>query len=196
MRADAAQNRRELIETAAQLWASRGMEVSMRQIAGAAGVGVGTLYRHFPSRDDLLVAVVRQYWQRVGALTDDYLQARANNKQLAWENLLISVCDLEIGALIAQFSSVLSLDVGHELAADLQRSRERMQGVIEYAIADGLVPENTYVEQLLLALAKISRPLPINPYINAKAEAIDAQAHMRWMVHIFAQGLAQQAKQA
>jgi transcriptional regulator, tetR family len=196
MRADAAQNRRELIETAAQLWASRGMEVSMRQIAGAAGVGVGTLYRHFPSRDDLLVAVVRQYWQRVGALTDDYLQARANNKQLAWENLLISVCDLEIGALIAQFSSVLSSAVGHELAADSQRSRERMQGVIEYAIVDGLVPENTYVEQLLLALAKISRPLPINPYINAKAEAIDTQAHMRWMVHIFAQGLAQQAKQA
>ena len=43
MRADAAQNRRELSETAAQLWASRGMEVSMRQIAGAAGVGVAVM---------------------------------------------------------------------------------------------------------------------------------------------------------
>lgn len=196
MRADAAQNRRELIETAAQLWASRGMEVSMRQIAGAAGVGVGTLYRHFPSRDDLLVAVVRQYWQRVGALTDDYLQARANNKQLAWENLLISVCDLAIGALIAQFGPLLTPDVGHELEADLQLSREHIRSAINCAIADSLVPADTSLEQLFLALAKMSRPLPINPNINAKAEAIDTQAHMRWMVHIFAQGLAQQAKQA
>lgn len=194
MRADAAQNRRELIETAAQLWASRGMEVSMRQIAGAAGVGVGTLYRHFPSRDDLLVAVVRQYWQRVGALTDDYLQARANDKQLAWENLLISICDLEIGALIAQFGSVLTADVGHELEADLQLSRGHIQSAINCAIADGLVPADTSLEQLLLALAKMSRPLPINPNINASAKTMDMHEHVHWMVHAFAQGLAQQAK--
>lgn len=196
MRADAAQNRRELIETAAQLWASRGMEVSMRQIASAAGVGVGTLYRHFSNRDDLLVAVVRQYWQRAGELTDLYMRTRTADKQLAWENLLTSICDLEIGALIAQFGPVLTVDVGHELEADLQLSRERIQSAVNCAIADGLLPADTSLEQLLLALAKMSRPLPINPHINASAQAMDMHEHMHWMVHIFAQGLAQQAKQA
>lgn len=195
MRADAAQNRRELIETAAQLWASRGMEVSMRQIASAAGVGVGTLYRHFSNRDDLLVAVVRQYWQRVGELTDLYMRARTADKQLAWENLLASICDLEIGALIAQFGSVLTADMGYELEADLQLSRGHIQSAINCAIADGLVPADTSLEQLFLALAKMSRPLPINPHINASAQAMDMHEHMHWMVHIFAQGLAQQAKQ-
>ena len=179
MRADAVQNRRELIETAAQLWSSRGMEVSMRQIASAAGVGVGTLYRHFSNRDDLLMAVVRQYWQRAGELTDLYVRARTADKQLAWENLLTSICDLEIGALIAQFGPALTADVGHELEA----------------IADGLLPADTSLEQLFLALAKMSRPLPINPHINASAQAMDMHEHMHWMVHIFAQGLAQQAKQ-
>ena len=196
MRADAAQNRRELIETAAQLWASRGMEVSMRQIASAAGVGVGTLYRHFPNRDDLLVAVVRQYWRRAGELTDLYMRTRTADKQLAWENLLTSICDLEIGALIAQFGPVLTADVGHELEADLQLSREHIQSAVNCAIADGLLPADTSLEQLLLALAKMSRPLPINPHINASAQAMDMHEHMHWMVHIFAQGLAQQAKQA
>lgn len=196
MRADAVQNRRELIETAAQLWASRGMEVSMRQIASAAGVGVGTLYRHFSNRDDLLVAVVRQYWQRAGELTDLYMRTRTADKQLAWENLLTSICDLEIGALIAQFGPVLTVDVGHELEADLQLSREHIQSAVNCAIADGLLPADTSLEQLLLALAKMSRPLPINPHINASAQAMDMHEHMHWMVHIFAQGLAQQAKQA
>lgn len=196
MRVDAVQNRRELIETAAQLWASRGMEVSMRQIASAAGVGVGTLYRHFSNRDDLLVAVVRQYWQRAGELTDLYMRTRTADKQLAWENLLTSICDLEIGALIAQFGPVLTVDVGHELEADLQLSREHIQSAVNCAIADGLLPADTSLEQLLLALAKMSRPLPINPHINASAQAMDMHRHMHWMVHIFAQGLAQQAKQA
>ena len=50
MRADAAINKRQLLDSAAQLLAEQGPQVSLRTIARYAGVGVATLYRHFPTR--------------------------------------------------------------------------------------------------------------------------------------------------
>ena len=57
LRADAARNRARLLETATALFAERGVEASLDDIAKAAGVGIGTLYRHFPTREDLVLAV-------------------------------------------------------------------------------------------------------------------------------------------
>jgi AcrR family transcriptional regulator len=54
MRADARRNRALIVTTAVGLFTERGPEVSMEEIAQAAGLGVGTLYRHFPDRRSLL----------------------------------------------------------------------------------------------------------------------------------------------
>jgi AcrR family transcriptional regulator len=59
MRADARRNRERLIQVARQVLAARGSEASMEEIAKTADVGVGTLYRHFPRRIDLVEAVYR-----------------------------------------------------------------------------------------------------------------------------------------
>ena len=59
LRADAARNRAKLIDSARQVFAQHGGEASLEQIAKAAGVGIGTLYRHFPTRLALLEAVYR-----------------------------------------------------------------------------------------------------------------------------------------
>ncbi|MGN6502445.1 MAG: TetR/AcrR family transcriptional regulator [Pseudolysinimonas sp.] len=59
LRADAARNRAKLIDAARQVFAQHGGEASLEQIAKAAGVGIGTLYRHFPTRLALLEAVYR-----------------------------------------------------------------------------------------------------------------------------------------
>jgi AcrR family transcriptional regulator len=58
LRADAARNRTLLLEAAERLFGERGLDVSVDDIAHEAGVGVGTLYRRFPTRDDLLAAVL------------------------------------------------------------------------------------------------------------------------------------------
>lgn len=58
LRADAARNRRQLLAAAADVFAERGLEASVADIAKRAGVGKGTVFRHFPSKDDLLAAVV------------------------------------------------------------------------------------------------------------------------------------------
>ncbi|MBK6219168.1 TetR/AcrR family transcriptional regulator, partial [Klebsiella pneumoniae] len=75
MRADARKNYDLLIEVARDVFVEQGAEASLRDIARRAGVGMGTLYRHFPNRDSLLEAVLRS---RFAALT-----ARAESLLLA-----------------------------------------------------------------------------------------------------------------
>ncbi|WP_433365116.1 TetR/AcrR family transcriptional regulator [Actinoplanes sp. CA-142083] len=58
LRADAARNRSLLLAAAAAEFASRGVDASVADIARRAGVGKGTVFRHFPTKDDLLAAVV------------------------------------------------------------------------------------------------------------------------------------------
>ncbi len=58
-RADARRNAETLLDAAAAAFVTAGVAVPVRDIAAAAGVGVGTIYRHFPTRADLIVAVYR-----------------------------------------------------------------------------------------------------------------------------------------
>jgi AcrR family transcriptional regulator len=60
MRADAARNRRRVLEAAHQAFATAGVSASLDDIARAAGVGPGTLYRHFPTRDMLVLGVIAE----------------------------------------------------------------------------------------------------------------------------------------
>ncbi|MEY9943010.1 TetR/AcrR family transcriptional regulator [Kitasatospora sp. GAS1066B] len=58
-RADALRNRQTLLDAAAAVFVTSGVDAPIREIAASAGVGVGTIYRHFPTRADLVVAVYR-----------------------------------------------------------------------------------------------------------------------------------------
>jgi AcrR family transcriptional regulator len=58
-RADAQRNEETLLEAAAAAFITSGVDVPVRDIAARAGVGIGTIYRHFPTRADLIVAVYR-----------------------------------------------------------------------------------------------------------------------------------------
>ncbi|MGW1052173.1 TetR/AcrR family transcriptional regulator [Streptomyces sp. NPDC002521] len=58
-RSDARRNKETLLEAAAAAFVTSGVEAPVRDIAARAGVGVGTIYRHFPARADLIIAVYR-----------------------------------------------------------------------------------------------------------------------------------------
>ncbi len=58
-RADAERNKKALLDAAAAAFVESGVDVPVRDVAARAGVGVGTIYRHFPTRADLIVAVYR-----------------------------------------------------------------------------------------------------------------------------------------
>ena len=65
LRADAARNRARVLEVAYDTFAAEGVSVPIDEIASRAGVGAGTVYRHFPTKEDLFRAVVEDRIQRI-----------------------------------------------------------------------------------------------------------------------------------
>jgi AcrR family transcriptional regulator len=64
-RADARRNREAVIAAARRLFADKGLEAQIPDLAKAANVGVGTVYRHFPAKDDLIAALVSERFERL-----------------------------------------------------------------------------------------------------------------------------------
>jgi AcrR family transcriptional regulator len=75
MRADARRNREKLLLAAVELFAGAGEDVSLEAIAERAGVGIGTLYRHFPTREALAEAAYRNEVQRLCDAAGELLEA-------------------------------------------------------------------------------------------------------------------------
>ncbi|MEU5697146.1 helix-turn-helix domain-containing protein [Actinosynnema sp. NPDC020468] len=69
-RADARRNHDLIVSVAAEAFAEHGTDASLREIARRAGLGIGTLYRHFPTRDALLEALLRQNFDRLRGLAE------------------------------------------------------------------------------------------------------------------------------
>jgi len=65
LRADAARNRERVLQVAWETFAAEGLSVPIDEIARRAGVGTGTVYRHFPSKDDLVRAIIADRLQQV-----------------------------------------------------------------------------------------------------------------------------------
>ena len=82
-RSDALRNRDRLLAAAAELFADRGLEVPLDEIARTAGVSIGTLYNHFPTRDDLYNAIIPA---RLAAL--DKIVAAALEFEDPWEGFV------------------------------------------------------------------------------------------------------------
>ena len=86
-RADAERNRARLLDAAQAAFASGQAPVSLEQIAKEADVGIGTLYRHFPTREALVEALYRRELADLCASADDLLAADAPERALrAWMN--------------------------------------------------------------------------------------------------------------
>jgi AcrR family transcriptional regulator len=81
-RADGQRNRERLIEAAKAAFADVGADVSLEEIARRAGVGIGTLYRHFPTRDAIVAAVYRREVQQLAEAAERLLASEPAGKAL------------------------------------------------------------------------------------------------------------------
>lgn len=81
-RADAQRNRQRLLDTALKLFASSDEEVTLSAVAKEADVGIGTLYRHFPTRDALVEAIYRQEVERLSEAAPALLKEMPADKAL------------------------------------------------------------------------------------------------------------------
>src|SRR5215470_12179277 len=70
-RADAVRNRERVLEAAKAVFSAGGSDASLEAVARKAGVGIGTLYRHFPTREALYEAVYRREVEQLGELAED-----------------------------------------------------------------------------------------------------------------------------
>jgi AcrR family transcriptional regulator len=75
VRVDAQRNRDRILEAARALVAETGVDATMEDIARHAGVAVGTLYRHFPAKEDLVAAVVEDSFAQMASLTEGAMAA-------------------------------------------------------------------------------------------------------------------------
>ncbi len=102
-RADAEQNRQLLLETAKAAFAEKGASVPLEEIARTAGVGIGTLYRHFPNREALLQDVYADESEKLAAAAERLIAEEAPVDALReWLRLFVryfATKQLVIGAL-------------------------------------------------------------------------------------------------
>jgi AcrR family transcriptional regulator len=81
LRADARRNHEKVISAAAAAFAESGLDAQVEDIARRAGVGVGTLYRHFPTKEALVVALADQHFERIA----DTIEAALGEHGDEWE---------------------------------------------------------------------------------------------------------------
>ncbi|MEE1800588.1 TetR/AcrR family transcriptional regulator [Streptomyces sp. NPDC101062] len=74
LRADARRNRAHVLEVAAQIFATEGLSVPVHEIARRAGVGTGTVSRHFPTKEDLFATILRGRMEELSARADAFAE--------------------------------------------------------------------------------------------------------------------------
>lgn len=98
MRADARRSRAKLLEAATAAFAENGADAPLEDIARRAGVGIGTLYRHFPTRLDLQAAVYRSQVETVCAAADQYMTSNTPDQALAgWLHAMVAYLSTKRG---------------------------------------------------------------------------------------------------
>jgi AcrR family transcriptional regulator len=91
LRADGLRNRERLVDAAKAGFAETGPQVSLEEIARRAGVGIGTLYRHFPTRDLMIGAVYQHKVQQLSGAATALLETRPAGQALhEWMGLFVS----------------------------------------------------------------------------------------------------------
>ena len=101
LRADAQRNRNRILDSARELIREKGLDaISMDEVAKRAGVGPGTLYRHFATKDELYDAAMQAWAETVNARADEALASSSNDRErlLAWLRTYVSLLTAHKGA--------------------------------------------------------------------------------------------------
>jgi AcrR family transcriptional regulator len=150
-RADALRNRDRLLEAARTVFSAGGPEASLEAVARTAGVGIGTLYRHFPTREALFEAVYRHEVQQLADLAERLKKENSPIEALRqWMRSVVRFVATKKG-----MSTALALVIAKD--SDLvSYSSDRLTGAIglllERAVAAGEIRSDVSPEDLLRAI--------------------------------------------
>lgn len=185
MRSDAQANRDALVAAAAARIAAEGVDVSLTAVADAAGVGIATLYRNFPTRTELVSAVLLDLEQRMLAIVDRFQpRFEADDPESAWRAFGHAMAGLRPGALVAAFAAefVTGARLSEPLEAERARALAAVQGIVDQARHARLVRDDLTATQFQLGIASITRPL-------SDVALPDVAQHEAWLVEVYLRGL-------
>jgi AcrR family transcriptional regulator len=151
-RADAIRNRERVLEAAKTVFSAGGPDASLEAVARAAGVGIGTLYRHFPTREALFEAVYRREVQQLADLAEQLKQQQAQpvNALRQWMRSIVRFVATKKGMSAAL---ALAADKNSELVSYSSNRLTRAVGeLLDRAIATGEIRGDIGPEDLLRAL--------------------------------------------
>jgi AcrR family transcriptional regulator len=138
LRADARRNRDRLLEVAVRAFSQDGPDVTLEGIAREAGVGIGTLYRHFPTREALVEAAYRNELARLCDAVPGLLAAQPADAALrAWMDLFVDYMTTKRGMYEALRAVVAS--GGNPFAESRDRLLGAVRALVDAAEADGAV---------------------------------------------------------
>jgi AcrR family transcriptional regulator len=134
LRADARRNREAVIAAAKKLFADQGLDAQMPDVAKAAKVGVGTVYRHFPTKDELIAALAAERFERLAESAREAIEAKD-----PWEGIcgfIRFAADLqaddrglcEVMASRPEVMNVAALSVGLDELTDKMVKRAQRSG--------------------------------------------------------------------
>ncbi len=150
-RADAVRNRERVLEAAKVVFSAGGAEASLEAVARAAGVGIGTLYRHFPTREALFEAVYRREVQQLADLAEQLKQeAKPIDALRQWMRSIVKFVATKKGMSAAL---TLAVDQNSKLFSfSADRLARTVGGLLDRAIAAGEIRDDISPEDLLRAV--------------------------------------------
>ncbi|MBT2771091.1 TetR/AcrR family transcriptional regulator [Halomonas sp. ISL-60] len=177
VRADAKRSIDAILAASLEVFATTGVEAPVREIARRAGIGVGTLYRHFPQRSDLIVAVFRQ---QVDACAESAPQLAA---QYAPADALAHWMQRYTDFIVTKRGLASALHSGDPAYSALPayfdaKLRPALQSLLDAAVAAGQVRGDIDPDQLLRAVGNLC--------LSAQEDRID---YARRMVTLLVDGM-------
>jgi len=159
LRADAERNRQHLLEAAKSAFAEHGADTSLEEIARQAGVGIGTLYRHFPNRDALLADVYRHALKQLA----DAAPALAAKEQplealRSWMRLFVDYVATK--KVIAPALQRMAGGTSELYAGTLEQITGAMRLLVSRAVANGDIRLDIEPFDLLRAIISVADEKP------------------------------------
>jgi AcrR family transcriptional regulator len=171
-RADAERNRDRLMAVAKKTFAERGSDVTLDEIARGAGVGIGTLYRHFPTRDAMLQAVYRHEVEQLAEAATRLLESAKPLEALrAWLRLFVEYVGtkkLIIPALNAATSDSTAL-----LEYSSAQIIDSANKLVAHAIENGDIRDDVLALDLLYAVFGFSKTDDQREWVTRAYRLID-----------------------
>jgi AcrR family transcriptional regulator len=169
-RADARRNREKLVEVAAAAFAEKGVEASLEDIARQAGVGIGTLYRHFPTREHLVEVVYRRELESLAAAADELAQKYSADVALEeWMRRFVSYMAAKRG--MAASLKILASTNSSLFADGFGQVRNALDGLLRRAADQGLIRRDIDTTDLMHAMSSIYS-MPDSPEWRARAHRL------------------------